>query len=88
MFSAPFVNFAVVAGEKDTRDGFAAEIVWFGVLWVFEVVAIREGFDLGGGFAAKDAWDEADDGIDDSEGWEFTAGQNEFAETDFVVDDV
>ena len=84
MFSAPFVNFAVVAGEKDVRDGFAAEIVWFGVLWVFEVVTIRERLDFGRGFAAEYAWDEADDGVNDGEGWEFAAGQNELAETDFV----
>ena len=74
MFGAPFGDFAVVAREEDAGNFHAAEVGGFGVLRVFEIVAIREGFDSGGGFAPEDSRDEADDGVDQDEGRQFPAG--------------
>ena len=87
MFLSPLGNFAVVAREEDVGDFQAAEVGGLGVLGVFEVIAVREGLDFGGGFAAEDAGDEAGDGIDNDEGGELAAGEDEAAEGDFVVDE-
>ena len=66
MLGAPFGDFAVIAREENVRDFHAAKIGGFGVLGIFEVVAIGKAFDFGGGFTTKDAWDKANDGIDNN----------------------
>lgn len=77
----------MVAREEDVGDFEAAEVGRLGVLGVFEVVAVGEAFDQGGGFATEDAGEEAGDTVDDDEGGEFAAGEDVIAERDFVVDD-
>ena len=83
----PFFYFAMVAGEKDVGDFETAEVGGFGVLGVFEVVAVGKTFDGGGLLAAEDAGNKADDGVDNNEGGEFATGENVVAEGNFVVYD-
>ena len=73
MFLTPFSDKAVVAREEDVGDFHAAEVGGFGVLRIFEVIAVGEGFDFGASFAAEDAGEETGDGVDDDEGGEFAA---------------
>ena len=85
--SAPFGDFAVVAGKEDVRDGHAAKIVRLSVLGVFQVVAVGKGFDDSGLFTAEDAGDEASDAINNSEGRKLTAGEDVVTQGNFVVHD-
>ena len=59
MFLTPFSDKAVVAREEDVGDFHAAEVGGFGVLRIFEVIAVGEGFDFGASFAAEDAGEKA-----------------------------
>lgn len=68
VLGTPFVDGAMIAGKQNIWYGHAAKIVWFGVLWVFDIVAIREAFDLGAGFSAKDTWNKANNGVNHNEG--------------------
>ena len=86
MVGAPFGDVFVVTGEEDGGDFVAAEVVGLSVLGIFEVVAVTEAFDFGGLLAAKNAGNEADDGIDDDECGELAAGEDVVAEGEFVVD--
>ena len=74
MLSAPLRDLAVVTGEENLGDFHAAKIFGAGVLRELEVVAVREGLDFGGSFAAEDAVDEANDAVDDDQRREFAAG--------------
>ena len=65
MGGAPFGDFTMVAREENVGDFFTAKIVGLGVLGIFEGFAVGKTFDFGGSFAAEDAWEEADDGVND-----------------------
>ena len=77
----------MISREKNVWHGHAAKIIGFGVLGVFEVVARGKTLDFGGIFAAENARDEANDRIDENQGWEFAASEDVFSEREFVVDD-
>ena len=87
MLGAPSGDFAVVAREENLGDFQATEVGGLGVLGIFEVVAVGETLNEGGGFAAENAGEEASDAVDEDEGGEFAAGEDVVAEGNLMVDD-
>ena len=55
MLSAPLSDFAMVTREQHLRYRHVAELSGLGILGIFEIIAIREAFDLGGSLPAKHA---------------------------------
>ena len=81
---APFGDFAVVATEEDVGDGETAEVGGFGVLGGFEEAGGAEGFFDGAEFVAKDAGEEADDGVDHDDGSDGAVREDVVAEGEFL----
>ena len=86
---APFLDFAVVAGEQNFRHAPAAEFLGPGVLRAFEPGPLgAERFGLRAGLVADDVGQQAHDGVDDDQRGQRAVGQDEIADAKFLVDEM